>query len=718
MFEGERAFGATFAPEQIGWLDFETRSETSLKLAGPYRYACDASAIVLAYAIGDEPARTAWKYSGLAWADLPDELKAHQARVEAGQAVWAAWNAGFDRAIWNYAVSGSRIMEPHHIIDVMAQGAAAGLPPDLMKASRICGREDERKLETGRKLMELFCLPGAAGDPRRQSAQWRQFLLYALRDIDAMRAVFRCTRQLPLAEWKEYWAMESINSRGIGIDLSMVAQAASLAEQDRERANRDVFALTRGEVETVNQVRAMVGWLRSQIPDETGVKILTRRQEEVSDDGTIRRPAKHSLTRPRVERLLAYCQDVLDDVETGTDTLKRMLRVQRLLQIRLYGGSRTPAKFNKMAQQHVDGVLYGQYVFNGAGQTGRASSRGVQIHNLARDVLSYEHDAIEHLLNGANYDTFARLGDDTPVSRKLSLLIRPSFVPRPGNVFVWSDWSQIEARILPWLAGAEERLEIFRQVDADPSVPDLYTRTTATLSHVDVKDVTKAMRQRGKVAELALGFGGSVYSLQTMAASYGLHLTDAEASATVTQWRAANPWCVRYWEALWEAILRALERPRQFQPVGHVGYVYLPDYLYGTLLCVLPSGRCLAYRRLKEENVAVLDDDDEPTGEYERQWRFSRGIGRVKFWPGMAAENIVQAVAADCLRGTLRRLEDERHDVRLHTHDEILLEAPDQVAEPVAIALREAMQRGFAWSAGLPLKSAETISPYYTKIMD
>ena len=160
---------------------------------------------------------------------------------------------------------------------------------------------------------------------------------------------------------------------------------------------------------------------------------------------------------------------------------------ERVLQIRLYGGSKTPAKFNKMLAQHVDGTLFGQYTFNGAGQTGRASSRGVQVHNLARDVLEYEYEALEVLVRDGSYDQFDDVGDETPVSRKLSLLIRPAFTPDPDHVFVWSDWSQIEARVLPWLAGndpgALARLKIFSDVDRNPNLPDLYTRTAATLSH-------------------------------------------------------------------------------------------------------------------------------------------------------------------------------------------------------------------------------------------
>jgi DNA polymerase len=305
------------------------------------------------------------------------------------------------------------------------------------------------------------------------------------------------------------------------------------------------------------------------------------------------------------------------------------------------------------------------------------------------------------------------------VARQLSLLIRPAFVPScPENVFVWSDWSQIEARVLPWLVGddpgALARLAVFRAVDNDKSVPDLYTRTAAALSRVPVERVDKPMRQRGKVAELALGFGGSTGALQAMAAGYGLHLEDADALQTVTRWREANPWCVAFWQALGDAADAAM-RLRRPQRAGRVVYSFAPDYLGGSLFCELPSGRLLTYRALRYERVEEKDDDGRATGRRRRQLRFSRGHGRVKLWHGMLCENIVQAVAADVLRGTLRRLVDAGHCVRLHTHDEVLVECARGDAAAVEHDLRHTMRLGFDWSRGLPLMSEETRGYYYTK---
>jgi len=707
---GERDLGLTFALENVGFIDFESRSRTSIT-AGAYRYATEADAIVLAYAVGDaEPATAAVRTfhdGSLAWDSLPADFRAHHARVVAGEAIWAAWNAGFDKAIWNYSTIGFPLLQTCHIIDVMAQAVNSGLPSDLAGAARASA--SLRKDASGGDLIKLFCEPAAVGNPQTHPDAWRAFRRYAEGDIESLRSIFLGTRQLPLAEWREYWAMEAINERGIGIDLPMVARAAALAAEDRLRSKGEISRLTDGAVASVDQVARLARWLLARLPAE-GCALMTKRIEEVGEDGAVTIPAAYSLTRSRVEHLIALVG--AEPPSAKRDTLLRVL------QLRLYGGSRTPAKFSKMLAQNVDGVLFGQYVFNGASQTGRASSRGVQIHNLARDALAHEHATIEAVLSGCDYNALLHCNSD-PVARQLSLLIRPSLIPcDPDNVFVWSDWSQIEARVLPWLAGAEDaeaqaRLDIFREVDADPSLPDLYTRTAAAISGVSLEDVTPAIRQRGKVAELALGFGGSIGALQAMGAGYGLYLTDAEARQIVDRWRAANHWGEVLWERIETAALSALGMPMVEFPVGRLIYVFLPMYLGGSLFCQLPSGRCLIYRDIRFESVEEEDDDGKVTRSV--QLRCSRAHGRIKLWKGIFVENVVQATAADILRGTLVRLESEGFVVRATTHDEILVETSPDKASMIARRLRAIMQQGFDWTEGLPLMSEETIAPYYSK---
>jgi len=707
------AYQPAFEPAQVGYLDFETRSPTlDLRQVGAYRYATEAEAIVLSYAIGPdaEPAVYDFKSGPLTWARAPDAVKRHHDRVMAGEAIWAAWNAGFDRAVWNYSTLDFPEMRPAHIIDVMAQATAAGLPPDLAQASRLA--HGAVKLTSGRDLIKLFCLPGCGGDPWRHQQEWQNFLNYACADVAALRDLFRRTLQLPAREWEEYFAMDHINERGARVDLAMVRQAAALAREDRARSAEELYKITLGAVASVDEVANMVQWLLRVLPADIVSDTLIKRPEEVDDDGNVTRPAKHHLTRKQVRQLIVDVTAALAGGEGGSAPALR--DALRLLEIRLYGGSKTPQKFLRIEQQVIDDVLFGQYVFGGAGQTGRASSRGAQVHNLARDTLPYEHQAIAALLAGADYSTMAALGDGAPVSRKLSLLIRPAFVPALGNLFVWSDWSQIEARILPWLAGDETRLNVFREVDADPSKPDLYTRAAAALSGIDISEVTPPIRQRGKVAELALGFGGGANALRSMATAYNMHLSIEEAAPIVARWRENNQWCVAFWDEVYGAVIAAMRNPGMERPAGRVTYCYLPRYFGGSLICTLPSGRALTYRQIKYENVPDLDDEDRVVG-YSTHLRCARGYGRIKLWRGMFVENIVQATAADFLRGTLVRLVKAGYDVRLHTHDEILIEASERDALWIRNELRKFMCGGFPWSHGLPLASEETVAAYYTK---
>ena len=350
MLNGDdRANGPTFSPEHLGWFDFETRSGEDLGDVGAMVYANHSSttAIILVFAIGDGPVHTvAVDRFGptIDFADMPLEFLQHHAKVMNGTAVWAAWNAGFDRAIWNYACVGFPELEPHMTIDVMAQATANGLPPDLSMAAKLS--HSTHKVEEGKALIKMFCLPPAprrvSGTPQTHPEEWQRFKAYAAGDILAMRSVFYGTRQLPLAEWKEYWASERINDRGIAIDVPMARAAADLAVEDKGHSGVELARLTNGAVHTVGQVEKILEWLFAVLPPE-GKAMLTSRAEEFDDEGELVRPAKRSLKRNRIEKLLAYVQTLEGE---------GMRQVERVLEIRRYGGSTTPAKFQKMLNQH------------------------------------------------------------------------------------------------------------------------------------------------------------------------------------------------------------------------------------------------------------------------------------------------------------------------------------------------------------------------------
>ena len=300
-----------------------------------------------------------------------------------------------------------------------------------------------------------------------------------------------------------------------------------------------------------------------------------------------------SLTRRRVERLLAMIDAKRANGGLNADEAK----AHEVATLRLFGAGASPKKFARIDAQQVDGVLRGQYRFAGAGQTGRLSSRGAQIHNLTRDVLGEDGGAeaalVDAIADGCSYAELAAANPvDVPPARKLALVVRPALVAGPGKVFDWSDFSMVEARVNPWLAaspGADKVLDIFRANDRDPSLPDIYTLAAADILHKDPRAITKTERAIGKVAVLALGFGGAVGALQRMALNYRIHLDDAEARRIVDAWREANPWAREFWGVhrdgesfgLWGAAMRAWEIPGEITTAGRIAFIYREDYLGG-----------------------------------------------------------------------------------------------------------------------------------------
>ena len=705
--------------DELIWADFESASARNLKADGTIRYATDAStrAIVLAYAIGDAPART-WHADGaiLDWNHAPSQLRGAFARG----APLAAWNASFDSAIWNYATLGFPFLAPERIIDPMIQAGVSNLPTDLESASRYLGGAG--KQADGKKLIKLFCIDGA--DPRKHPEQWQRFLAYARQDVEAMRDVYRQTRPLPLAEWQQYWAFECINRRGVAVDVPFILRAATLAAEDAVAIGRRLVELTNGAVTRVTQAKRLAAWLHDQLADAAMREVLTLGvpADDDSDDGDQGEPHELSLTRDRVARVLA----MLEAKHANGSLNPAEMKAREAATLRLYGAGAAPKKFARLAAQQVDGVLRDQYRFAGAGQTGRMSSKAAQIHNLTRDVIGGDDGAAEAALvdaiaDGCSYAALAAAEPvEVPVARKLALLVRPALVATPGKVFVWSDWSAIEARITPWLAAspdAERVLDIFRANDADPTRPDLYVVAAADILHKnDLTGISKSERQIGKVTILACGFGGSVGALKAMALAYRIYLDDAEARRIVDAWRKANPWAPEFWGAhrdgesfgLWGAAMSAWEVPGMITTAGRIAFSYRADYLGGTLFMALPSGRLLTYPRPRWRDVNVLDRGGKPTGEKRRELSFRRAHGRAKLWHGTFAENSTQAVAADLLRLAVTRIETNPAlafmPIRLHTHDEIVVEVDAARAEEAKALLRREMLTLPDWATGLPLQ--------------
>jgi DNA polymerase len=250
-----------FSADQIIWIDFEARApQVDLQADGTFRYVAEAStsAIVLAYALGDAPVLT-WHADGvvLDWDRAPDDLRA----AYMGNAIFAAWNASFDAAVWNYTTLGFPFLEPERVIDPMIQAGVSNLPTDLESASRYLGGGG--KQADGKKLIRLFCIEGAA--PREYPEEWQRFLAYARRDVETMREVYRRTRPLPLTEWCEYWAFEHVNRRGVMLDLPFVHRAAALAVEDGVAIGRRLLELTNWYVGRVAQAKRIATWMHDKL---------------------------------------------------------------------------------------------------------------------------------------------------------------------------------------------------------------------------------------------------------------------------------------------------------------------------------------------------------------------------------------------------------------------------------------------------------------------
>src|SRR6516162_2958047 len=369
-----------FSSSDLIWIDFEAYGgPLDLRAAGTFRYVAAAStrAIVLAYAIGDAPALT-WHAGGaiLDWDNAPDDLRAAFGRG----ATFAAWHAGFDAAVWNYATLGFPFLTPERVIDPMVQAGVSNLPTDLERASRALGGAGKQK--DGKKLIRLFCIEGAS--PSEHRAEWERFLAYARQDIEAMREVYRRTRPLPLEEWQQYWAFERINRRGVVLDMPYVRRATALAAEDAIAIGRRLAELTNKVVTRVTLAKKIATWLNDNLADAAMREVLmVGVPADDEDDADSEAEQELSVARDRIARVLA----MLDAKHANGGLSLVETKAREVAAIRLYGAGAAPKKFARLEAQQVDGVLRGQYRFAGAGQTGRMTSRGAQIQNLTRDAI-------------------------------------------------------------------------------------------------------------------------------------------------------------------------------------------------------------------------------------------------------------------------------------------------------------------------------------------
>ena len=628
------------------WIDFETRSECDLKTKGVYNYARDLTTQVLcmAWALDDEEVQV-WTPGQPA----PDFSQVTQVR---------AHNAAFERLIW------SHVLAPDHGIPVPApfyctatQARANCAPGSLEDVGRFAGA-DMKKDHRGAALVRKCCIP-----PFKHTEQdLADLYAYCAQDVRAMRAASKAMRELTDEELADYHVNERINDRGVLVDVELALAAQGYAAQEAVELQERVVEITNGVVKSVRSPR-MRDWVYTRVTPEQ--QTLMEQDDKISIDKAVR------------ANLLA-CDDLDENIREVVQAADDIW-------------SSSVAKFARMAAlaDEEDRRVRGAFVFAGGSATGRASSYGLQLHNMVRKAAD-DPEAVRHKIVRGH-----ALG--AGVSKMLKTMLRPALMAPKGRVFVNYDWSAIEARVLPWLSGdGEETLDVFRRGE------DMYVSTARAM--FNVTDVTPEQRQQAKVAVLACGFAGGVGAFSAMARAYNIQMPEAEAKRLVQLWRNANKWAPVFWSKLERGYLTAMRQR------GHLiddRYIFQGDHLW----FVLPSGRVLCY-------PFARFDDDGGVSYAKASWKPAADATewpRARLWPGLAAENITQATANDILRCALRRLDAEGIEVVGHIHDEILVECDEADAERVSARVHEIMCDAPAWAQGLPLAAEGAIRRRFGK---
>jgi len=705
--------------------DVETRSFEDVTVHGAARHLAKGRVTIFTYAIGDGEVKD-WVLPSfepglkLNWADAPGDLLDALQEVEEGRKWFVAHNAGFEYNAFTRGMVGLEDFRVEWLICSMVQGMRSHLPADLAGAAKAIGLT--QKQASGKALIKLFADEAGTATPLTHPVEWQQFRDYARDDVAAMRDVFFATMPLSRRMWQEYWASERVNHRGVAVDLPFVRGAAALAAKLTVKANADIERLTGGKIKTVGQNKALLDWVRHELRHLPEVdRLLTAEYDmEEDEDGERVSVAKYSLGRKLVEALMGYLK-AINEKDGLTDAEWTVLQV---LEVRLFGAGSTPKKYQKIlnAVDH-DGRLKGQFIYGGASATLRYSSKGVQVHNLARSTvgtLDDEVDAIELITEhgaGAYEAIQKRWGY---VGKVLSYLIRPAFVAEEGNTLVFVDWSSIQAIICPWITGdddAQPLLDAVRANHRDPSLPDLYKVQAGKMLKKPPLEITKSERQSyGKSVQLGFQFLGGENSLHAMGRIYGVTFTDEEAREAKQLWREENRWAMRFGDCVWQGVLWCMENPGEPYTVGRMTLVYDPVYLRGTLFAVMPNGDPLCYTGIAWREVTSKDKD---SGEEKTETRLTvrKGRGVMPIWIGEFVNNFVQGVEAAMLRHCLRIMEDRGLKVVLHVHDDICVECPSDRAEAVEQEMMDIMCTNEEWNEGLPIAAEPTRWDWYTKTL-
>lgn len=643
-------------------IDLETYSNVDLPNCGVYRYVeGDFHILLFAYAFDDEETKCVDMACG---EQLPAEV------IDALQdesIIKSAWNAQFERTCLSKYLGTQ--LSPDSWQCTMVWAASLSLPLKLATAAQAL-KTAQQKDAVGERLIRYFSLPckptKANGGrtrnlPEHAPEDWKLFKSYCIQDVETERDIRRRLERFPLLpqEWDYYHMDQRINDRGILIDKKLVQQAIicnmSLSEEMTKRA----YALT--GLENPNSVSQLKGWL-----EERGIEV-------------------DSLGKKNVASLITDLDRHSADGE-ALDMMK--LRLQM---------AKSSVKKYQAAERYIcqDGRAHGLFQFSGANRTQRWAGRGIQLQNLPQNHISTLDEARELMKMGC-FDMIEALYGNTPDI--LSQLIRTMLIPKDGCEFIVADFSAIEARVLAWLAGEQWRLDAFTEGK------DIYCASASQMFGVPVvkHGINGELRQKGKVAELACGYGGGAGALISMGA-LDMGLKEDELPDIISSWRDANPEIVKFWYAVEKAAIETV-KDHTDRTIGRIGFQFSAN----TLWIVLPSGRRLAYIKPKLQ-----------PNRFGRMALTFEGLGANNKWTrgetysGKLTENITQATARDLLAEAMRRMELAGLGIVGHVHDEVILEVPK--GQYTVDDVCNIMNRNPAWADGLPLSSAGYTGNYYFK---
>lgn len=648
-------------------IDLETYSEIDIAKCGSFRYIDDESfeILLLGYAFDDEPVTV---IDLTADEEVPADFLAALYDPEVTK---TAWNCAFERfGLWKHF---GRYCPPEQWSDTMILSAVCGLPLGLGEAGKALRLEaDEAKDREGKALIRYFCSPcrptkvngGRTRNlPRHDTDKWALFIEYNRQDVVAERTIRkRLLRWEPDSLEHRFWCLDArINERGMRVDRELVHNAIAMDARYKAELTKQAVAIS--GLENPNSVAQIKQWLLEQ----EGIEVPSLNKKVVAE-------VVSQLNGERAKQFMAL------RARLAKSSTKKYEAMER----------------SACADAHIKGC----FQFYGANRTGRFAGRRVQLQNLPQNHME-DLAVARSLVRDNDYETVRLLYDS--VSDTLSELIRTALIPEPGHRFIVADFSAIEARVIAWIAGEQWRLDVFRNGG------DIYCASASQMFHVPVvkHGENGHLRQKGKIAELALGYGGGANALKAFGADK-MGMTEEEMVNTVDLWREASPRVCALWRALERAAIRCVvHKTPQVSAIGGIRF----EMECGILWMTLPSGRRIAYygaeygpsRFHRDRRALSYMGVDQKT----KRW------GRVETWGGKLAENVTQATARDCLRDTMLALEDAGYDIRAHVHDEVIISEPrdGRTVEDVSAI----MGRELPWASGLPLRGDGYACDFYMK---